>query len=170
MVVTSDAHLAQKIKILRNCGLAEQGLHVELGYNSRLDNLQAAVLLEKLSFLDRWNDRRNHLASLYFKALDGTGVKLPVTAEGNVHAYHQFAVRCPDRDGLRRHLNRAGIMTAIYYDRPLHLQPCFDFLGHAPGDFPQAESAARDVLSLPIRPQLRDEDITLIADEIKKFF
>jgi dTDP-4-amino-4,6-dideoxygalactose transaminase len=169
MIVTDDAALAEKLRMLRNCGLTDQGLHEALGYNSRLDSLQAAVLLEKLAFLDRWNEKRNRLAAIYSDALEGKDIGLPATAEGNDHTYHQFAVRTRDRDGLRQHLNQAGIMTAIYYACPLHLQPCFEYLGYGPGDFPHSESAAREVLSLPIRPQLRDEDARFVADQVVRF-
>jgi len=169
MVVTSHAGVAEKIKTLRNCGLSGPGLHGELGYNSRLDALQAAVLSVKLSRIDQWNNDRNRIASVYLNALGNTGIRLPVTAAGNYHVYHQFTIRHAKRNALRQYLQEAGIGWGVYYPIPLHLQPCFEFLKHSRGDFPEAEAASDEVLSLPIRPQLREEDVHFIVGRIKEF-
>jgi dTDP-4-amino-4,6-dideoxygalactose transaminase len=144
--------------------------HEMVGTNSRLDALQAAVLRVKLRHLDAWTARRQTNADLYGELLeDLSGVRSPEVVEGNVHVYNQYTIRTPDRDALRDHLTQAGIETGVYYPVPLHLQECFRELGYAEGQLPVSERLCREVLSLPVFPELKDEDLRRVADCIHSF-
>ncbi len=155
MIVTGDAALAERLKRLRTHGGAKQYHHDEVGTNSRLDTLQAAVLLAKLPRLAAWSAARREHAGRYDAALaDVPGLGTPVVDPPNEHIFHQYTVRAERRDALRQHLSGRGIGCAVYYPTPLHLQPCFAALGYRAGQLPQSECAAREVLSLPIYPEL----------------
>lgn len=157
MVTTSDDGVAARLRGLRDHGRASAGGygHRELGYNSRLDALQAAVLEVKLGALDRWNRQRREHAAAYDAALEGIdGVAAPAVRPGNLHVYHQYTVRARERDALASALDEAGVGHGVYYPVPLHLQEALSDLGHRAGDFPEAERAAEEVLSLPVFPGL----------------
>ncbi len=167
-VTTDDDGIAARVRRLRDHGQSAKYLHAEEGYNGRLDALQCALLRVKLRRLDAWNARRRAVAARYHRALQplaGSGLlRLPVERPGGTHVYHQFAVRVPkDRDAVRAHLLEAGIETGVHYPIPLHRQPCYAGLGLGEGSFPEAERAAREVLTLPIHPHLDDERIDRVA-------
>jgi len=169
MVTTSDEELAEKIRLLRAHGAKPKYYHAVVGLNARLDALQAAVLSAKMKYLDGWNERRREIAALYNEKIKADGVVLPVEAEYNKHVYHQYVIRVPDRDGLAAKLKDAGVGTMIYYPVPLHLQECFAGLGYREGDLPVSEQAAKEVLALPIFPELTRDEIEYVADCINKF-
>jgi dTDP-4-amino-4,6-dideoxygalactose transaminase len=171
MITTNDASIASVLRELRTHGQSTQPyLHERIGTNSRLDELQAAVLRTKLHHLDRWNDQRNRNARFYLETLKDLPIQLPWVDDGNKHIFHQFVVRSSDRDRLKSFLAERGIGTAIYYPVPLHLQPCFKHLGHKRGDFPEAERCAVEVLALPIYPELSQEQLEYVSESIRSFF
>ena len=154
-VLTGDEGLATAVRMMRDHGSAAKYEHSVLGFNSRLDTLQAVVLRAKLRRLAEWNRRRREAAERYTALLsDAAAVRTPVTLPGNEHVWHLYVVRVPDRDRVLERLHRAGIFAGIHYPVPVHLQPAFSWLGYGPGDFPVAEAAAGRVLSLPIHPQI----------------
>jgi dTDP-4-amino-4,6-dideoxygalactose transaminase len=155
MIVTQDSALASRLRKLRTHGGAKLYHHEEVGTNSRLDTLQAAVLLAKLPHLSAWSAARRAHAECYTAAFRGLrGVMSPVVDPANEHIFHQYTIRTPRRDALRKRLTERGIGCAVYYPTPLHLQPCFQVLGYKTGAFPEAERAAAEVLSLPVYPEL----------------
>ena len=168
LATTQDAALGERLRRLRVYGGRERYVHEELGFNSRLDEIQAAILRVKLKYLAGWNGRRRAIAARYRAGLDGLGVRLPAEAPGGVHVYHQFAIRVPDRDAVQRRLLDLGVRTAIYYPIPLHLQPMYRHLGYRAGDFPEAERAAREVLCLPIYPELTDAQVDEVVEACKR--
>ncbi|MBI3698396.1 MAG: DegT/DnrJ/EryC1/StrS family aminotransferase [Acidobacteria bacterium] len=168
LVVTSDARLAERMRRLRAHGSEGAYHHSEVGLNSRLDEIQAAVLRVKLGCLEGWNRARQEHAAAYTRALDGA-VRTPAPAPGGSHVYHQYVIRTPDRGGLRRRLAERGVETAVYYPAPLHQQKCFAYLGHRAGDFPEAEAAAREVLALPIYPELTGEARDYVAGVVTEW-
>ena len=170
MVVTSDAAIAERVRMLRNHGTREPYKHHELGYNSRLDELQAAILRVKLGHLERWNGRRRFLAHRYAAALTGLPIQIPVDPPGRLSAYNMFTVRTARRDDLREALHLARIHTMVYYPRPLHLEAPYRGFGAGPGSLPVAEEAAATVLSLPCFPTLSDAQVERIAGVISAFF
>ncbi len=169
MVVTSNEELAEMVKKLRVHGSSEQYIHDTIAYNSRLDSLQAAVLRIKLKKLDSWIAARQKIAERYNSAFSGTGIKTPVTGEGNIHTYHQYTIEVPDRDGMLKYLGEKNIGSRIYYPVPMHFQPCYRDLGYKEGDFPVSEKACKSVLSLPVYPELTEEMIEYVIDTVKKF-
>lgn len=173
MMVTSDSATAERLRKLRLHGGAKQYHHEEVGTNSRLDTAQAAVLLAKLPHLARWSALRREHATYYSRALGGLGggvVQTPVTGRGNEHIFHQYTLRVDRRDELQAHLKARGIGCAIYYPVPLHRQPCFADLGYAAGSLPHAEQAATEVLSLPIYPELTQDQLDYVIDAIRGFY
>jgi dTDP-4-amino-4,6-dideoxygalactose transaminase len=169
MVVSSDASLAGRIEKLRVHGSTKQYIHDEIGYNSRLDSLQAAVLRIKLKKLDSWLEGRRSVAARYNEAFSSLDVITPKVAAGNNHTYHQYTIAFEDRDGLLKHLNDKGIAARIYYPVPMHLQPCYKDLGYSKGSFPVSEKAAESVLSLPVYPELSREQIEYVINAVKEF-
>jgi dTDP-4-amino-4,6-dideoxygalactose transaminase len=168
IITTNDPALAEKLRLLRVHGSGATYYHKYTGINSRLDTLQAAILLVKMKYLDEWTASRQHNADLYRKRLGGIPpetLQLPIDGP-NRHVYNQFTVRTPNRDELRRRLTELAVATAIYYPLPLHLQECFSHLGYAVGDFPQSEAAAREVFSLPIEPGLTPAAIATVAERL----
>jgi len=152
-VLTGSQEVAAALRSLRNHGSRAKYTHDEAGFNSRLDTLQAVVLSAKLLRLERWNDERRAAAAVYDDLLAGVdGVVRPGVAEGNVHVWHLYVVRVPERDRVMASLNAAGIGASVHYPIPIHLQGAFRNLGLGPGDFPVAEAAAGEILSLPIYP------------------
>ena len=170
MVVTSDAELAAKIRMLRVHGGKERYYHDVVGVNSRLDALQAAVLLVKLKYLDGWSARRRDNAAYYDGRLSLVGgIEPPVVAEGRVSVYNQYVIRARDRDALKAFLIAEGIGCEVYYPVPLHLQRCFSFLGGRKGDLPESEKAAEETLALPVYPELEREEQDYVIDRISAF-
>ncbi len=168
MVITDDDTLAEKIRSLRNHGSEGTYIHGMIGYNSRLDEIQAGILLVKLKRIDLYNSLRRKKASLYNDLLkDVDGIKIPVEKDGFYHVYHQYTIRSVKRDELRTRLMDGGISSVVYYPRPLHLQRATGYLGYKEGDMPEAERASREVLSLPIYPELGEDTIRRIAEVIK---
>lgn len=169
MVVTNDPELAERARLLRQYGWRERYISSLKGLNSRLDELQAAILRVKLRHLEDWNERRRWLARLYNERLAGSGVIVPYEPEEAVHVYHLYVVRHPRRDELRAFLRKRGIGSLIHYPVPVHLQPAYRNLGHKAGAFPAAEAAAREVLSLPLYPELHEEEAAVVADAVIAF-
>jgi dTDP-4-amino-4,6-dideoxygalactose transaminase len=172
LVVTDSDELAEKIKLLRSHGARDKYLHELIGINSRLDEIQAAVLLVKLPYLDQWNEERRRKAEYYhslFQEYEGEklGIKLPPLRKG--HVFHQYVIRTPKRDELRKYLAQKGIGTEVYYPLPLHLQPSLKFLGYRKGDFPETERASQEVLALPIYPELSPQAQRYVVQEIVSF-
>jgi dTDP-4-amino-4,6-dideoxygalactose transaminase len=171
MITTSDSKLAEDLRRLRNHGGRERYYHDEVGINSRLDALQAVVLLVKLRHLDSWSDGRIANAARYGELLAGVGeVTLPVVENGNRHIYNQFVIRAKDRDGLKAFLQKSDIGCEIYYPVPLHLQKCFEFLGGSRGDCPESEKAALETLALPIFTELTPGMQEYVAEKIAGFY
>ncbi len=170
MVVTNSAEIAARLRNLRNHGQTAKYVSSEPGWNSRLDELQAAILRVKLRHLADWQRARQSHAAEYTRQFSQIpGVMPPIAPEGYDHAYHQYTIRVEKRDALRRALSDAKIGSAVYYPVPLHLQPLYASLGHKAGDFPHAERAAQEVLSLPMYPELRAEQIARVTGTIAEF-
>ncbi len=164
---TNDNALAERMRAIRTHGGLERNHHPLLGLNGRFDTLQAAVLLAKLPHFEWELAERQRLAARYDRALDGLCVT-PAVAPGNTHVYAQYTIRVPARDAVAARLKAAGIPTAVYYPKCLHEQPVFAGLGYRPGDFPVAEQAAREVLSLPLHPFLTEADQDRVVDALKE--
>lgn len=171
-ITTSDEGLYENLVKLRNHGLKNRDECDFWGYNSRLDNIQAAILNVKLKHLDGWNKRKREIAAAYRENLEGISgiIRLPADARGEEAVYHTFVIQCENRDGLQKHLLAQGIETKIHYPIPIHLQKAAASLGYKAGDFPKAETQARTILSLPIYPELPDSDIDFVCNEIRAFY
>ena len=171
MMVTSDDALAERLRRLRLHGGAKQYHHDEVGTNSRLDSLQAAVLLAKLPHLAAWSAKRREHAAYYTRGLaDLPAVQPPAVDPANEHIFHQYTVRVERRDQLQAHLKSQGIGNAVYYPVPLHLQPCFRHLGYRPGRLPKSERASAEVLSLPVYPELTRGQLDCVIETIRGFY
>ncbi len=168
-VVTRDAALAEKVLLLRNYGQKVKYSHTMKGFNSRLDNVQAAALRVKLPHLARWNDQRRAAAARYGELLDGTTLGLPKTASWAKPVWHLFVVQTDDREGLQKALDAANSSHGIHYPIPMHLQKAFRELGHKQGDFPVTEALAPRILSLPIFPEIRQDEIERVAAAVRGF-
>lgn len=169
MVLTNDPSLAEKVDVLRRQGSRKKYQADVLGFNSRLDTLQAAVLLIKLKHLDRWNDERRRAAGRYRELLQGLPIELPFEAKNRSHVYHQYTIRTPQRDELAAHLKQRGIGTMIYYPISIHQQTLYASGGQTPS-LPNSEAAAREVLSLPIYPEITEEQLATVSGAIREFF
>jgi dTDP-4-amino-4,6-dideoxygalactose transaminase len=168
-VTTDSAEIAAKIRALRNYGSEVKYHHPETGFNSRLDTLQAVVLLAKLSRLARWNELRRQAAGRYDDLLARVpNVQVPRTAPGNEHVFHLYVVRVPGRDAVLARLNAEGIGAGVHYPVPIHLQGAFAHLGHRAGDFPVAEQAAGEILSLPMFPEITAEQQVRVVDVLRR--
>lgn len=173
MIVTDDEELAENAKVIRVHGSKPKYYHHVLGYNSRLDELQAAILNVKFPYLDQWSEARRTRAKYYTEKLNkelSEIILTPIEKEGNYHVYHQYTLRVPDRDGLQGYLKDQGIATMIYYPVPLHMQPVFKDLGYAVGDLPEAEKAAAEALSLPMYPELDHKDQDYVIEKVIEFY
>jgi dTDP-4-amino-4,6-dideoxygalactose transaminase len=174
MCVTNDAALAERMDILRVHGGKPKYYHSFIGGNFRIDELQAAVLNVKLKRLDAWTQGRQRNAAFYDTAFARAHlrdvVRTPQAASGARHIYNQYVIRVKDRDGLRAHLAAAGVGSEIYYPIPLHLQKCFEYVGHRAGDFPHSEQAAAETLALPIFPELTETQLQYVVDTIGQFY
>ena len=183
-VTTDDPSVADHVRRLRNHGSDRRYYHEEIGWNSRLDAMQAAVLRVKLKHIDDWNQKRRMIACRYHGLFAGAGLGqtesttvskqspiafLKTSAEAH-HIYHQFVVRAWQRDELRDFLTERKIGTEVYYPLPLHLQKCFAYLGYKAGDLPESERAAKEVLALPIFPELREDEQQQVVNAIAEFY
>lgn len=173
IVVTNDDFLYKKIKMLRVHGTEKKYYHKLIGGNFRLDELQAAILLVKLKYLDDWNKRRAECAKRYNQLFSEAGlldkVILPKIKQTN-HVFHQYVIRVKERDKLLEYLKEKGIGCAIYYPLPMHLQECFSYLNYKKGDFPNAEKAAKETLAIPMYPELTLQQQMYVVEKIKEFF
>lgn len=170
-ITTNDPELAHKIRMLANHGRLTKYEHAVEGVNSRLDTIQASILLTKLGHLDAWNARRNEIAAFYNNALsDLPDLKLPQLGANRTHVFHLYVVQTTQRDALLQFLNGQGIQAAIHYPIPLHLQPAFAYLGYQPGAFPHAETLSQQCLSLPICPELTLSEAEEVVRVFKAFF
>ena len=171
MMVTQNDQVAERLRRLRLHGGARQYHHEEVGYNSRLDTLQAAVLLAKLPHLEEWSRARAERARQYTEAFTGhADVCPPAIDPANDHIFHQYTIRVPRRNELQAHLKAKGIGNAIYYPLPLHLQPCFAHLGYQRGRLPASEAAMDTVISLPIYPELTRDQQDAVIDAVLGFY
>jgi len=170
-VLTNSDDLAAAVRALRNYGSEIKHHHPSVGFNSRLDAIQAVVLSAKLKHLATWNKARRQAARRYHKLLSGLdAVTLPVTLPGNEHVWHLYVIRLPRRDSVLRKLKEAGIGAALHYPLPIHLHHAFQHLGHQRGGFPVAEAAAEQVLSLPLFPEITVEQQAYVASEVERSF
>lgn len=173
-VLTDDGAVAERVRKLRVHGGRKMYHHEEVGTNSRLDAIQAAVLRAKLGHLSSWNEARAGHATRYqerFVDLEESGdVVRPHVVPDALHAWHQYTLRAQDRDALREHLSERGIGTGVYYPVPLHQQPCFRYLGYDEGDFPESERASREVVSLPVFPEMTEEEQAEVVAAIRGFY
>jgi dTDP-4-amino-4,6-dideoxygalactose transaminase len=173
LCTTNDAELAESMRVLRVHGGKPKYFHAVIGGNFRIDELQAAVLRVKLKYLDGWTEARQRNAAFYSSAFAASGVAdrsaAPRAAESGRHIFNQYIVRVRDRDALKDFLTGRGIGTEIYYPVPLHLQKCFAYLNHAPGDFPESERAARETLALPIYPELEAAQLEAVVSSVIEF-
>ncbi|MDI9370321.1 MAG: DegT/DnrJ/EryC1/StrS family aminotransferase [Synergistota bacterium] len=174
MVVTRDDEAAKRLRKLRVHGASTMYFHDEVGLNSRLDTLQAAILRVKLRHLEEWNEERRAVADRYFalfaEDIPGERVVIPRELEGNRHIYHQYVIRAERRNELQKHLESEGIASRVYYPLSLHLQRCFEFLGYKKGDFPVSERLSEETLALPVFPGLTLEEQVRIVGAIGQFF
>lgn len=174
LMTTNRGDLPSRLKALRVHGAVKKYQYQILGINSRLDALQAAILRVKLPHLNNWTEGRRQNARTYrdlFEKYDLLNrVQLPVEPEGYVHVYNQFSIRVKERDALREHLKKCGIPTEIYYPSPLHLQPAYAYLGYGEGDFPESEAACKEVVSLPIYPELTPHQLEAVVSGIAAFY
>jgi dTDP-4-amino-4,6-dideoxygalactose transaminase len=170
LVTTNNESLFERVKLLRTHGENPRYFYKAIGGNFRLDAIQGAVLGVKLKYLDRWNEKRRGNAALYDSIFAGSPVKAPKIDSNNVSIYHQYTIAVPERDRLQKFLAENGISTAVFYPKPLHLQDCFAELGYRQGDFPVAERVSSEVLSLPVYPELRQEQIEYVGDTLLKFY
>jgi dTDP-4-amino-4,6-dideoxygalactose transaminase len=179
LVTTSDAEIEDRARLLRAHGMRQRYVHEEIGWNSRLDSIQAAVLEVKLRYLPQWNSARRDRAAAYQRlfqeaglaaATIDDGVVLPFTGPRAEHVFHQYVVRVARRDALRQFLADRGIGTEVYYPIPLHLQGSLASLGYKQGDFPVAERAAAEVLALPMYPELREDEQETVVEAIAEFY
>lgn len=169
-ILTKNPDVFKRIQMLRTHGQNKPYEHVLVGGNFRLDALQAAILAVKLVQLPLWNALRRHNAEEYRQAFEDLPVTTPITRAGNIHVFNQYVIRTKDRDGLKKYLTSIGISTAVYYPKPLHLQPCFPFLGYHIGDFPEAEAASAESLALPVYPELSTIEKEYIINALRSYF
>ncbi len=179
IVTTSNPDFAAHMRRLRNHGSPQRYLHEELGWNCRLDAMQAAILRVKLPHVDRWNQQRRERAATYDRLLTQSGltsatgdatIRVLATTPQAYHVFHQYVVRAQRRDDLRQFLSARKIATEVYYPLPLHLQPAFVYLGYREGDLPEAERAAREVLALPMFPELTEDEQQRVVESIGEFY
>ena len=179
MVTTNHPELAEHMRRLRNHGSPRRYLHDELGWNTRLDGIQAAILRVKLPHLERWNQQRRERAAAYDLLFTQTGlvstvgsapVRTPSVSPHATHVFHQYVIRAQRRDALREFLTARRIGSEIYYPLPLHLQPAFTYLGYREGDLPESELAAREVLALPMFPELTEPEQQWVVESIAEFY
>jgi dTDP-4-amino-4,6-dideoxygalactose transaminase len=173
-VLSRRQELAARVRLLRNHGAEPKYYHAIIGFNSRLDEIQAAILRVKLRRLDAWAEARRCQAAAYNRQIESAGllsrISPPVVLPDRTHVFHQYVVRAQRRDELREFLRGRGVGTEIYYPLPLHEQECFRYLGYAPGDFPRSTAAAQEVLALPVFPELTQEQRTWVVESMADFY
>jgi dTDP-4-amino-4,6-dideoxygalactose transaminase len=168
-VVTNDAELDERLRLVRQYGQTDRYRHITEGVNSRLDELQAAILRTRLPYVPRWNTRRAEIATAYTEALAGTPVRPLARLDGRLHVFHLFVVEAPDRDALKAHLENAGIGTLIHYPTPIHGHPPYRRLAAGPVPLSVSERLCERILSLPIYPELRDDEVERVAEALRDF-
>ncbi|HVQ38841.1 MAG TPA: DegT/DnrJ/EryC1/StrS family aminotransferase [Pyrinomonadaceae bacterium] len=168
-VVTSEEKYIEPLRQLRDQGQQEKYFHTMVGYNYRMEAIQGAVLGVKLKHLDQWNALRRRHAAFYYRELAGSDVRLLEPQPDTISAHHVFPLFTEQRDELRDHLQKAGISTGLHYPIPVHLQPGFRHLGYNEGDLPETERACKEVLSLPMYPELTSQEVTSIVDSVRQF-
>lgn len=168
-VVTDDDEIAARLRRLRNYGEDRRYYHTIKGVNSRLDEMQAAILQVKLKHLEEWNSGRREIAAFYNRHIDNAVISKPVEVDYGVHNYHLYVIRCNRRDELQGYLSDAGITTLIHYPVPVHLQESYSDLNRQEGDYPIAEKCAKSVLSLPLFPELREEEVSYVVEVLNSF-
>src|SRR3989344_1489191 len=166
-VVTNDDTLAEKIKLLRNHGRHTKYEHLIEGYNYRIDALQAAILNVKLKYLNDWIEKRRKIAEKYNSLLKEHVI---TPKESGKHCYYMYVIRVKNREDLQKYLKENGIETGIHYPMPLHLQPAYKNLDYKKGDFPVAEKISEEILSIPLYPEMTQEQVEYVADKIKEFY
>ncbi|HSZ63478.1 MAG TPA: DegT/DnrJ/EryC1/StrS family aminotransferase [Terriglobales bacterium] len=169
-IATNRADLKEQLSMLRSLGQAGQNDHLHAGYNTKLDSIQAKVLSWKLPSLDQWNEQRRKIARQYHERLSGLPLKFQNWNEGEEHVFHLFGIRSEKRDELLSHLQSRGVDAVIRYPVPIHLQPAFSQYGWRKGQFPVAEALARELLCLPLRPNLSTTEVDYVADSVRSFF
>jgi dTDP-4-amino-4,6-dideoxygalactose transaminase len=173
MLVTNDPAVAQRLRRLRVHGGATEFHHDEVGINSRLDALQAAILRVKYKYLDEWSEARHEKAAFYTRLLKEKDLNVeftpPFVRSSLRHIFHQYVIRAPQRDEVIKHLLRHGVGSKVYYPVPLHLQKCFAYLGYSNGQFPEAERAAKETIALPCFPEITEEQQRYVVDVLAKF-
>ncbi len=169
MVLTNEEKTRDMLKMLRVHGCRDKYYHELVGFNSRLDTLQAVVLLVKLKYLDEWSLKRREHAKIYDELFKGSPVITPYIASGNESVFNQYVIRVPGRDELIKHLKEKAIGCAVYYPLPLHLQACFKDLGYKAGDFPESERASKEVLAIPVYPELTKDQQVVVANTVIEF-
>lgn len=170
-VVTDNLEIRHKLEYLRNDGSTKKYEHKMFGFKSRLDTLQANILLTKLKYLEKFVDKRRKAAQEYNKLLKGIKqIKTPIEMEYAYHAYHIYAILAEKRDDLKKYLEKNGISTVIHYPTPIHLQPVYKNLGYKKGDFPITETLAKKTISLPMFPEIKDEEIEYVCEKIRRFY
>lgn len=169
MIVTDSDELNDRLRRLKAHGAKVKYYHEEVGFNSRLDTIHAAVLMAKLPHLDSWSTKRRENAAYYNRRFSGSPLVLPQAREYAYHIYNQYTLRTPSRDSLRDHLKQSGIGYEVYYPVALNLQKCFSYLGYRSGDMPVSERCAEQVISIPIYPQLREDEREYVADTVLKY-
>ena len=170
-VVTKLPAVAERLHRLRNYGSPVKYQHLEMGYNSRLDSIQAAILSVKLEYLAEWNQKRKEAANRYLELLKQRGLASLVktsSAPVDSHVYHLFVIEVPERDRVQKQLLEHGVQTVVHYPTPIHLQPAYHHLGHHPGEFPHAEQAASSVLSLPLYPEIEQSQLEEVVDALAR--
>lgn len=170
LVTTNQESLATRVKLLRTHGEDPRYFYRVIGGNFRLDAIQGAVLSVKLKYVEKWNERRRQNAAIYDRIFADSAVKGPKIDTNNVSTYHQYTVRVPKRNQLQKYLAEKGVSTAVFYPKPLHLQDCFSELGYKKGDLPVAERLCGEVLSLPIYPELKQEQVEYVANTVLRFY
>jgi dTDP-4-amino-4,6-dideoxygalactose transaminase len=169
LILTNKKPLADRLNILRNQGNKDKYYHIVLGRNNRLDTIQAVVLDVKLKYLDEWNRKRQEVAQYYNEKLEGPAIKIPFVPSYTTHIYHQYTLRLAGSNkGFMEYLQEKGIDSRVFYPVPLHLQKCFKYLGYKRGDFPEAESAARQIFTLPIYPEMTQEEKDYIVEQVRE--
>lgn len=170
MVITAHKRIARMLKLLRNQGNEEKYNHIVIGFNNRLDTIQAAVLQVKLKYIDSWNRKRQENAAYYNLHLRDLNLAVPFVPESNTHIYHQYVLRLKQSNlKLMEYLRAKGIDARIYYHKPLHLQKCFAYLGYRLGDFPESERASRQNLAIPVYPDLTKDELDFVISSIREF-
>jgi dTDP-4-amino-4,6-dideoxygalactose transaminase len=168
-IVTNNETTVQSIRMLRDYGQSKKYQHDSVGFNSRLDSVQAAVLRVKLSRLKEWNEMRRKSAARYNEQLKNTSVETPKELDHAYHVYHLYVIKVKQRDGLRHYLSSKGVAAGIHYPIPIHQQGAYSHLGYETGDFPVTEELASNILSLPMFPELTEEEVKYVVDRIKEY-